>query len=451
MDTESDSWVETEALGVDLGDARLNARYVTFLRQLAASPDASIPASCTGWSDTKAAYRFIENDRINPRDLLEPHSSATADRISHLDEEIILCIQDTTFCEYHSQRATRGLGTHTHDYEHGFFLHPLLATTPNGIPLGVLAADTWVRSDEDDTEPVPWEKESERWLAMLERTDSLAASIPEKRFVVVGDRENDFYEYFMYPKQHCDILVRSHHDRRLVTGEKLWETARQAPLLGSHSVTVPKHGNRAERELHLELRSASVEINAPLPNSPWQPPFTATILYAADLNNDDDPVEWYLMTNRPCETAAQARELVQWYNARWAIEVYFRTLKTGCQIEELQMDTRKRIERTVMMYMIVAWRVMYLAMAGRQSQGLSATVFFDKQEWQAAHIITKKTMPPKKPPSLQATLKQIAALGGYLGRKRDGPPGAKSIWIGLRRIHDMAEGIMAMKQAMTCG
>lgn len=57
------------------------------------------------------------------------------------------------------------------------------------------------------------------------------------------------------------------------------------------------------------------------------------------------PIEWRLLTNRTATTLDEATELIEWYRARWEIEILFNVLKNGCQVEELQLGTIERLER----------------------------------------------------------------------------------------------------------
>jgi hypothetical protein len=77
---------------------------------------------------------------------------------------------------------------------------------------------------------------------------------------------------------------------------------------------------------------------------------------------------------------------------------------------------------------------------GRTCPELEAELVFDRDEWQAAYILMKKR-PPAKPPQLNAVVRLIAMLGGFLGRKGDGEPGVKTIWQGLQRVADFAQGL----------
>ena len=153
------------------------------------------------------------------------------------------------------------------------------------------------------------------------------------------------------------------------------------------------------------------------------------------------PVEWLLLTNLPVETPEQALEKLQWYLCRWQIEVFFRILKSGCRIEKLQLEKIERLEPALAFYMIVAWRVLFLTMLGRECPEMPCDAVFDTAEWQAGYIVTERRAPPDTPPSLATMVRKVAGLGGFLNRKSDGFPGPQTLWIGIQRAADF---VMAM-------
>ncbi|WP_268872953.1 IS4 family transposase [Marichromatium gracile] len=70
---------------------------------------------------------------------------------------------------------------------------------------------------------------------------------------------------------------------------------------------------------------------------------------------------------------------------------------------------------------------------------LNAELLFERQEWQAAYILNRKK-PPKRAPTLNTVIRLIA-LGGFLGRKRDGEPGVKILLIGLQQVREFCEAM----------
>ena len=73
---------------------------------------------------------------------------------------------------------------------------------------------------------------------------------------------------------------------------------------------------------------------------------------------------------------------------------------------------------------------------------------FDDEEWQAAFILNRKK-PPKEAPPLNTVVRLVAQLGGFLGRKGDGEPGAKTLWLSLREIAVFVRGIRFARELVT--
>ena len=155
-----------------------------------------------------------------------------------------------------------------------------------------------------------------------------------------------------------------------------------------------------------------------------------------------------LLTSRPAQTLEQALEILQWYLCRWQVEIYFKILKSGCKVEELQLERLTRLEPALAFYMMVSWRVLYLTMLGRTCPELSCEVLFGEQEWKAVYIVYKKQKPPEQPSTLDAMIKMVASFGGFLNRKHDGFPGPKTMWIRLQRCLDFALAIESHNEMM---
>lgn len=153
-----------------------------------------------------------------------------------------------------------------------------------------------------------------------------------------------------------------------------------------------------------------------------------------------EPVEWLLLTSLPSDTLEQVLQVVQYYCCRWEIEVYFRVLKSGCQVETSQLETAKAFEVYLALQMIMAWRVVYVLRLGRECPETSCESVFEADEWRAVYAVVKREKPPQEPPPLGEMVRLIAQLGGYLGRKGDGPPGPKATWQGMQRMTDLALG-----------
>ena len=83
-------------------------------------------------------------------------------------------------------------------------------------------------------------------------------------------------------------------------------------------------------------------------------------------------------------------ELIDWYRRRWLAEIFFRIWKSGCRVEALQLGTLERLERALVIYLIIAWRILHLVTWGRDCPHLPCDVVFDPEEWQAAWIVAHR-------------------------------------------------------------
>jgi len=117
---------------------------------------------------------------------------------------------------------------------------------------------------------------------------------------------------------------------------------------------------------------------------------------------------------------------------------FFKILKSSCKTDDLQFDSYERVLNCLAMYMIVAWRILYVVMLGRECPNTNCELVFDKDEWCSVYAVVKRKEPPKIPPTLYEMIRMIASLGGFLGRKRDGEPGPQALWIGIQRMRDFA-------------
>ena len=441
-ETAAVSWAAAELAGADLGDARLNRRLVRVAEQLGAQPGASIPVACGGWAETQAAYRLLAHENVEWESVLTPHWACSVERMRA--HRVVLCVQDTTELDFTSQPGIGGLGPLSYRRQHGLYVHPTLAVTPDGVPLGVLDAWLWARDREtfgDAKRHWPIEaKESMRWLEGFERCAELAESLPETRLVYVADRECDIHAFMSRTRRWpgLDWLIRATHNRCLAEGAKLWDRLAQAPVLGEVTFTLPARPGRPSRPVVLTVRAKRVTLRPKGGEA-----VTVTALRAREEAPPAgvEPLDWRLLTNRPGTTLAQAAELLQWYGSRWSIEVFFRIFKTGCRVEALQLSTRERLEPALALYLVIAWRIQYLTLLGRAIPDLPCDAVLDPAEWHAVYVAVHRRPPPVTPPPLPVTLGWIARLGGHLGRKCDGPPGPQAWWIGLQRARDLAWGM----------
>lgn len=442
-------WASEELLGAEFGDRRLNARAELLLEQLGAKPSLSIPAACGGWAETQAAYRFFANPKVGWEQILEPHGEATRRRMR--EHPVVLAIQDTTELDFGGKKDIDGLGPLSYAAQRGMYVHPTLLVTPERVSLGIWDAWMWARDADHhgrSQERRGWPieaKESMRWVEGYERVNELAVEEPHTQVIYVADREGDIYEVFEAAERAAkqgrgaEFVIRAVHDRALFEEQdKLKARLEAAPELGTVTFRLPRTPERAGRVVTQTLRTTQVTLKAPQRTGKKLAPVTLSAILAEEQHPPAGakPLRWLLLTSLPVDTREQVLEVINYYLCRWEIELFFMVLKGGCTVEALQLEALPRLEPALALYMIIAWRVLFLMRLGRQCPQLPCDVVFSDAEWRAVYLVTQKRQPPSEPPPLADMLAMVARLGGHLGRKGDGPPGAKTIWIGLQRAYD---------------
>lgn len=440
-------WVETEMETLDLGDVRRNRRVIRMIEQFSARPGASIPKACGTLADTKAAYRALESEEISAAEIRRAHAQATVERIREV--KWVLILQDTFVLSLGTCPGTAGLGPVGKKGTRGLMVHSGLAVTPEGLPLGIVEQQVWAREEETGKRETRRkrlieEKESFRWLEMVDTTESL---IPHEVMVwVVGDREADIFELFaMQRRAGLELVVRETHDRKVKSEEiqLLHAAVEAAPVLGTMEVEVPRSRKRKARTATLEVQACGVTLLPPrnhLGRGDLSP-IDVSVVRVRETGSTpagEEPIEWTILTTVPVHGLADAVRIVEAYAQRWKVERYHYVLKSGCGVEKLQLESAERIERALSLYNVVAWRLLCLTYLARVAPETPCTVVLDEDEWKALYVIgSKRAEPlPKTVPSVRDAVRRIAMLGGFLGRKGDGEPGVQTIWTGFRRLMD---------------
>jgi hypothetical protein len=251
------SWAEEELGSADLGDARVSWRLVRLAEDWSANPTASIPQACQGWAETKAAYRFFAREELDWRAILQPHWERTEERLRACSR--VLCPPDSAELDFTTQPGIQGLGRLSYDSQHGRFIHPTLAITPEGVMLGTLDVWRWKREPKGEA----LFKESLRWVEGYERVAEIAATLPATRLVYLADREGDrraLMERAAALGHPADGLIRCLHDRTLDDGGKRWAELDRAPVLGQVQFTLPRDGARQARTVVQTVRMARFEL-----------------------------------------------------------------------------------------------------------------------------------------------------------------------------------------------
>lgn len=386
---EPQDWIEKEFGNVELGDERLNTRLLKLARGFYAQPGASLPQACNGRAETKAAYRFLDNKRVNMDTLLEAHYKSTEQRIRK--ESVVLAVQDTSSLNFTTHKATKGLGLLSTKTGGGLGLqlHDTMAFSVEGTPLGLIDIQCWARDLEGKNKkqrahrPIE-EKESFKWLKSYHAAVELQKKCPDTTIISVGDRESDLYELFAETakfKNGPKLLIRGEKTRMRHTSEGyLWDVMAEKKAAAIQHLQVPRSGKRPVREAQLTLRFAEVTLKPPL-SKEHLPEIQAWAVYAREEkppNDVENPLEWLIITTEPTKNIEKAIQILTWYAQRWGIEVYHRTLKSGCKIEERQFRDIDRIKSCLAIDLVIAWRIFFLTKIGREEPDRPCDFFLKK-------------------------------------------------------------------------
>lgn len=457
----SNGWLNEEFSEIEFGDKRLKVRFLKIAEQFSKKSEAPINQACEDWADTKAAYRFFNNQKVSSEKIISEHCKRTKIRAEYLDT--ILAIQDTCYISYNNHPKTTGLCQIRGNVK-GLVMHTTFGVTPAGEPIGILHQKIWSREPDlkksRNYRLVPIEeKEPFKWIeALRESLGLLSSSQKEQRIISIADREADIFEFLHeHHKLKTSFIIRAKSDRsvnketrRSKIKETLWgymEKTKPSTLI---QVEVPEKKGHAKR-----LANVAIAFN----QVTFQPPTNKTKERSGDLEclgvnvvfvkevdapQNVEPLEWMLLTDLPVDTEDDALQIVACYKIRWQIEEYHKILKSGCTVEECRFQTAERLIRYISLMSIIAWRLYYITHISRSAGGdTECTKILAEYEWKALYLRMSSTkILPDKPPTIEQVIKWIAKLGGFLGRKNDNNPGITVIWRGWARFTEIVDAYL---------
>lgn len=460
--TPAEHWTEREVDKSAFKDARLGRRFGDLLKQIGDGMGESIPFACQDWANTKAAYRFFANERVDEGDILSGHFEATRARYDASDGPILL-IQDTT--EFSYQRAnvnavgvTKSVnsgrdkrGRLRHHTVCGMMMHSSLAVTIGGLPLGLAAVKFWTRKKFRGTAAlkrkinptrVPIEeKESVRWLENLRQ--SIERLGQPERCIHVGDRESDIFELYCLTRDlGSHFLVRTCVDRLAGDGgHTIADEMEETSVRGLHHIEVRHDG--ALTKVALEIKFRRITVQPPIGKQKRYPALELAVIHACERGapKGRKPIEWKLITDLPVRGRAEAIEKINWYAMRWKIEMFHKVLKSGCKAEDSKLRTAERLANLMAVFCILSWRVLWLTMLNLTAPEASPSIALTASEIDLLdQLVSDAGNRRCKPGTLSFYLTKLARLGGYLARASDPPPGNIVIWRGLSRLVDIEIG-----------
>lgn len=432
----------------EFGDKRRTERFKKIVEAFIAHPGASIPQACKSASTSKAAYRFIESKAVSTEKIDQGTERTTLSRILSLD--IVLVPQDTTYYNYDTLKHTTGLGPIDSRKTRGMLMHSGYAVRPDGHPLGLLYRNEWTRDEkefgkkEHRRKKTTEEKESQRWIDCEAAVESCVPS--SVHIVFLCDREGDFYDHLGRTRPpNSDIIVRVAQNR-LVEDKvvrTLFDKLETSTPCGTYEVTTTDPQSGKPRRAVVTYRYTEVEL---LPPKGRLIAENHAVRAWAIMAREENPPEgtrgldWKLLTTIEITNDEMALQMIRWYCLRWIIERFHYVMKSGCHVEELQLKTVDRLDKTLALFAVIASRILYMTYYARKDPNESASAILTAIEWKALHCAVHKTgTPPTAPPTVLEAVRMIGQLGGFMGRKRDGMPGVKVLWRGMQKLSVFAE------------
>lgn len=460
----------TEMAGGELGDHRLNERRDRLMTVLEQHPDTAFPEACADDAEVEALYRFFRNRRVSLPALLEPHVRATHARCAAAGTTLV--IHDTTDMVFAGAAPRAGLAA-LGPGRQGFWVHAALAVSADGLraPLGLLSVVPFVRKRQaPGTKKNPRarfedpDKESRYWREGVAAVRTRCSAALET--IHLMDRGADSYELFAALIAHGDrFVVRLTHDRRVVTAggfeRTLQEVTARAAVCGIQRVPIAprprgnrplrarqKHPTRAGRLATLQYAAQRLTLQRPHGRLYGQLPSELAVHVVAVTERGtppgEEPVQWWLLTTEPIDTADQVLQIVDWYRTRWMIEEFFKALKTGCAYEKRQLESLATLLVALALLAPIAWQLLLLRHLARRAPDGPAPAVLSPRQLQVLRAAPGNVQLAERP-TLRDALLAIAHLGGHL--KQNGDPGWAVLGRGLQKLYWMETGWIAAEEA----
>jgi Transposase DNA-binding/Transposase DDE domain len=444
---DAKSWAERTFGGVQLHDMRRTRRTVQAATRLAENPLGSLPAQMQTWRETKALYRLLDEPDVSFAALMQPHLQQTRDQ-AHASP-VVLLVQDTTDIDLSHRHKISGVGQIGNERGRGFFVQTVLAVRPETREvLGCMAQEPFVRIPAPQGEQryqrrKREERETDVWIRQVHTIGTPAAG---SVWVHVGDRGADMFPFF----QACQatqthFLVRAAQNRRVQQDEEeitySLTQARAFPSQAIRPFEVPaRHGHKG-RSTQVQLAFGPMTLLPPRhePRA-GKDPVTVWVIrvWEEQAPEGEEPLEWILVTSVPTTTLEQAWERVDWYRHRWLVEDYHQCLKSGCRIEERQLQTVDGLIRLLGLLSPLAVRLLQIRGYARSQPERPAHEVIEPL---MLAVVAQRSGQAPATMTIGSFWMEVARLGGYLARSHDGPPGWRTIWKGWLSLQTFLDGV----------
>jgi hypothetical protein len=398
------------------------------------------------WKETKALYRLLDEPDVTFAALMQPHLHQTRDQANA--SPVVLLVQDTTDIDLSHRHKISGVGQIGSERGRGFFVQTVLAVRPQTREvLGCMAQEPFVRIPAPQGEQryqrrKREERETDVWIRQVQ---AIGTPEPGSMWVHVGDRGADMFPFF----QACQatqthFLVRAAQNRRVQKSEDeisySLTQARLWPSQASRPFEVPARHGHPGRSTQLQLSCGQLTLLPPRhePRASKEPLTVWVIrVWEEQAPEGEEPLEWLLMTSVPTSTLEQAWERVDWYQCRWLVEDYHQCLKSGCRIEERQLQTVDGLMRLLGLLSPLAVRLMQVRTLAREDPERPAHEVIEPL---MLAVLAQRSGHSSATMTVGTFWTEVARLGGYLARRHDGPPGWRTIWKGWLSLQTLLEG-----------
>jgi hypothetical protein len=449
---DAHAWAREQFGTADLGDQRRTKRLTRVAARMAADPSASIPGQMEGWAEAKAAYRLLDADGVTFEAVAAPHWRRTR----ACGPGLFLVLGDTTELDFGIHRRVPDLAPTGNGGGYGFHLHAALVVGAEDERIVGLAGERVhyrkpAPKGENTSQRLKRDRESDVWGDVIDQVGTPAAAT---RWVHVLDRGADNFDVYCHcRRQQSEWVVRASMLHRKVAGPggdatTVRDLAASSPEAGGFTLQLRARPGQPARRARLMVRFTAMTMPVPWNKSRYARQVAATpvpmwlvVVAEVDCPRGAKPIEWVLYTSLPVPDLVEAMRVISFYEKRWLVEEYFKALKSGCRVTGRQLKTKGRLEALVGLLSVVAVRLLQLKAHARAAPDRPAVEVVPPRYvdlLKLARGITRTT-------SLTAGrfYRELAKLGGFLGRKHDGDPGWITIWCGWDKLQLMMRGANA--------
>ena len=452
---------------IGFGDRRLDRRLLETFERMARRPVGTLPKKLIGRADLVGGYRMFNNPKVTHAAILQAHGVSCLDQLSARGQDKpafagkLLLLHDTTVLDY-SGLDVEGLGQVGDGHGKGFYAHNSLAVIPStrevvGLFNQILHRRGKAPKNESKKARAAREdRESRLWKQAVSDLSGLPLP-PGIEVIDISDRGSDISEYIDYQIQAGrQCIVRSQHNRVLVDDQgerevqKLHDHLRGLPVQSSYTLQrVPaKEGGWREATIALSWDWVNLLPPRQARGEHGQEPMAlwGVIAREVDAPAGEEPLEWILLTNRPIESAEQAREAVDDYACRWMIEDYHKAMKTGCGIEELQLTTQHGLSNAIALLSVLAVHVLRLRCNARDERIRQQPARLHEEPLKVQLAARNSRHADWRTMTVWEFYIAVAKMGGYVLNPQKRPPGWLVLWRGYIRLEDMCDGVRLMSE-----